>query len=148
MEYHAVYDGTIDLSAIEEQLNESSIKYSRYVMTNSNTNESWSVIEFNFGRSFNNSDADDTYCIIRETQPFYDQVQIRLYGADTHKRSELEQYKPAIENSMDLVIAIIYDATGKNPISLDYFFEDGSALEYPDHSNIILLSTHGEKNDL
>jgi len=129
MEYRAAYSGELDLDAIEVQLNNSGISYSRYTMS-ARENYSWNVTEFNFGKGFNNSNRNDTLCTIYEREPYsYDyNVIVRLYGAENRKTQEIT---PAINDSMEFVINIIHNATGKYPIQTFYFYEDGPALKYP-----------------
>jgi hypothetical protein len=129
MEYRAAYSGELDLDAIEVQLINSGISYSRYTISY-RENYSWNVTEFNFGKGFNNSNRNDTLCTIYEIEPYnigY-HVTVRLYGAENRKNQEIT---PAINDSMEFVINIIHNATDKYPIQTYYFYEDGPALEYP-----------------
>ena len=132
MEYQTLYEGELDIQAIGNQLNSSGIEYKFYTQNQINNNYTYKIIEFNFGTNFNNSQLNDTRCIIYQTPPDGKyHVNIRMYGADCSNMNELEQYKPAIEDSMDFIVDIIFNVTGKSPIRTEYVYEDGGSLEYP-----------------
>jgi hypothetical protein len=146
MEYRAAYSGELDLDAIEVQLNNSGISYSRYTISY-RENYSWNVTEFNFGKGFNNSNRNDTLCTIYEIEPYnigY-HVTVRLYCAENRKPQEI---KPAINDSMNFVINIIHNATGKYPLRTYYFYEDGPALEYPTNYDYLTAKIIGGKIDI
>lgn len=147
MEYRAIYVEELDLNVIGTHLNNTGISFSMYTETGRN-NKSWNAIEFSFGVSFNNSSRNDTLCTIYQTSPYFCDchVNLRLYSV-TKNRKNLEQLKPAIEDSMDFITDIIHNATGKYPTQTYYFYEDGPALEYPSNYNYLTVRKLGEQND-
>ena len=133
IEYNALYPITLNLSAISTELEANNISIS---LTDR--------IECNYGPTFNNVTIPDTKCLIFSTgNPSYNDawVVIRLYEADEvasiFNKVDMDDYKPDLEQSMSYITNIILNATGAEPNSYFWFYEDGADLDYPD--SLILL---------
>ena len=127
--YQADYDDPLDLDAIEAELTANNVTYLRQNLTD--WTGSYEEIYCNYGPYFNEANTSNTECRIRAYNDGYGfNLYIQIYGADARYGS-LNSFKPEYDISMDYIVNIIHDATGKQPIDYEYFYEDGSPLNLP-----------------
>lgn len=120
--YHAYYEKSLNLSAIETEMNNHSIDTSTYYPA---------TLYCTYGISFNNISVADSHCKMGNVGLNH-YVHIRLYGAHEERRDDLEKHKPSIIQSMEYLISIIYNATGENPYQFDLEIQGTASLQLPE----------------
>ena len=85
---------------------------------------------FKYGSFFNNISIANTHGKIRNSESDYEVV-IRVYEYHDAKVYDLEKHKPDIIGSMDYLISIIYNATGKNPSERYLEIEESLPIRLP-----------------
>ncbi len=66
-----------------------------------------------------------TTCTITEIDGYYSyNVRLTLFHGRESTVKELEQHKPALIDSMEYLMSMIYNATGKEPHEMRFIIED------------------------
>jgi len=131
MTYWAEYDKTVDVKSLEEIFTENNISC--------DFNEDKTVLSFSFSkREIDNETIEGTYGTIWSESWRYSfgnyksDVCIELdqnvfpHVKKGEGKEKLYAYKPYLNNSMDYVTTLIYNATGLWPAMKKYEIEDGT----------------------
>jgi hypothetical protein len=129
IKYKSYYETPLNIELIEEIFSENNISFK-------SRNSYSDTISFSYGRGFNNASVKSTYGILfpnHEIDQYEAHLSIELDASEYPRPLWTEDYdrvfeerKPFLEESMDYIIDLIYNATGLTPVHKEFVTRDGS----------------------
>ena len=131
IQYESYYDTSLNIDVIERTFSEANITTeAKYTYTN--------VLSFSYGRGINNASIESSYGILypnHDVRQYHAILNIELDGSQYPRPHWTEDYhnifekrKPLLNESMNYIIGLIYEATGLTPVYKEFITGDGAQI--------------------